>query len=194
MADVHTGAMIALVPTDADAARLAVPGGEPTDQLHVTLRYLGEADAFDDDARADLVDLTREYVAGLGPIEANLFGLAMFNPDGDEPCVVGLIGGDAVWSAYQRCGGAVEDHGAVLPPPLLPYTAHLTLEYTDDPSRVADLIDLVGPVRFDRVRLAFGGQNTDIPLSGPPRELAAPPAAAAESRAIQLWLLAEHAL
>ena len=37
-----SGAMIALMPTVADAERLAIEGGEAADQLHLTLYYLGD--------------------------------------------------------------------------------------------------------------------------------------------------------
>src|SRR5690349_17325017 len=33
----HTGAMIALLPSEADMERLAVPGGEDDEELHITL-------------------------------------------------------------------------------------------------------------------------------------------------------------
>lgn len=52
----HRGGMIALVPSAADAARLALPGGEPADELHVTLCYFGNASAMAFDERAAVVD------------------------------------------------------------------------------------------------------------------------------------------
>ena len=42
----------------------------------------------------------------------------------------------------------------------------MTLMYTDDPTWVGDLVDRAGPVVFDRLRVAFGGVNIDIPLGG----------------------------
>lgn len=195
MADeAHTGAMIALVPTDADAERLAVPGGEPIDELHVTLRYLGDAVDFNPQQQASLIESVRHYVDGMPSVEGNLSGLAMFNPDGDEPCVVGLVGGDDVWQAYNVCADALDDTDLGLPDPLMPWCSHLTLEYTDDASRVADLVDRAGPVTFDRVRVAFGGEVTDILLAGPADDggQADEPAYEAMS-ALDLWAAADEA-
>ncbi len=56
----HTqGAMIALMPTVENAARLAIEGGEDAEQLHLTLRYLGKGADFDEAARAAIVDSVR---------------------------------------------------------------------------------------------------------------------------------------
>jgi hypothetical protein len=46
----------------------------------------------------------------------------------------------------------------------MPHVPHVTLQYTDDLNRVKALADRVGPVTFDRLRLAFGGEVTDIPI------------------------------
>lgn len=40
--------MIALVPTAEDAARLAVAGGEPVEELHCTIAYYSDADLLPD--------------------------------------------------------------------------------------------------------------------------------------------------
>jgi hypothetical protein len=39
-----TGGMIALFPRQDDAMNLAIPGGEPPEDMHVTLLYSGESD------------------------------------------------------------------------------------------------------------------------------------------------------
>ena len=38
----HTGGMVALIPADHYLEQLTVPGGDPPEQLHLTLAYLGE--------------------------------------------------------------------------------------------------------------------------------------------------------
>ena len=58
-ADIANGAMVALVPSQPDLERLALEGGEPLDQLHLALLYLGEADAIDAETRASAVQSDR---------------------------------------------------------------------------------------------------------------------------------------
>lgn len=180
----HTGAMVALVPTAADAARLAVDGGEPADQLHLTLRYLGKAADFHDQARQHLIENVREYFKGLPAYAAEAFNVAVFNPGGDDPCIVLGVGGEDIYRAHRKVEVAIEDYGADLPEPHTPFVAHITLVYTDDASRVEELLDRVGPIGFDRVRVAFGGDVTDIPLGD---RAAAEKAVSAELHAFRTW-------
>lgn len=168
-AEVHTGAMIALVPTVADARYLEIDGFEPADQLHVTLVYLGQSVDFDSDARQAVLDVVRRYAGA--PLTAGAFAVNIFNPDGDEPCLVLGIGNDGgpaleelrsnIYSAVRGLAGVeVADNHT-------PWLPHLTLAYGD----VVELLALlpqalvrVGPVTFDRVRVAFGSETIDIPL------------------------------
>lgn len=175
-ADVSTGAMIALVPSAADAARLAVEGGEPIDQLHVTLAYLGDADVYSDNARESIVERMESHPF-TAPIGADAFSVNVFNP-GDatdrDPCIVmGLSGGDLA-HAYGWVNQALEyemEHKA--PPNHEPWIPHVTLAYTDDMTRVAEFADRVGPVTFDHLVVAFAGEYTYIPLGEPVPDVAA---------------------
>lgn len=166
----HSGAMIALVPSREDAERLAdaddgAEGALPVDELHVTLAYLGKAASFGPDARADVMNRVRAAFRGLGPVEARGFNIALFNPGGEEPCIVLGMGGEGLSEAHTAAGRALK--GIDYPDPHEPWCAHLTLAYTGDASRVEDYTDRVGPVVFDRVRVAFGGEVFDLPLREP---------------------------
>lgn len=167
--DVHTGAMVALLPTAEDAARLAVDGGVPAEQLHCTLMYLGDAAEIPAKVRARLVDAVSRAVNSYPPVEADAFALSLFNPRGDEPCVVLGMSGEMTDDAHTLVEGAVRDVVAAtaldLPEQHKPFVPHVTLAYTGDPGRLAALVDRTGPIVFDRVRVVFGGDATDIPLT-----------------------------
>ena len=156
----YTGAMVALIPAEDDAADLAVDGGEPVDQLHCTLLYLGEAADLNDQTRADIVDQCRAVAAGWDGLEADGFAIAMFNPHGDDPCVTLVLSGQDLAGLYDQVVEAVdapvEQHQ--------PHIPHVTLAYTDDAGLVPELTDRCGVVRFDRLRVAYGGEHIDIPL------------------------------
>lgn len=160
-----TGAMLALVPSDEDAQRLAAAGGEDPGQLHATLLLLGDAVDISPDDRASLLDAARTVADSLGgPVEAEGFALSLFNPDGEDPCIVlGLTGGELA-DAHTLATDEV-DNVVDLPDQHEPWAAHVTLEYTDDASKISDLADRTGPITFDRLRLAFADEVHDIPLS-----------------------------
>lgn len=166
---VHTGAMIALVPTPEDAARLAEGIGEPEDQLHLTLRYLGKAADWGTQMKQDVIEGVRALAEGDShPVEGNGFHVAMFNPDGEEPCIVLGVGGDEVDAQHKQVEeillDLVDKYDDELPLPEAhkPFIPHITLEYTDDASRVGELTGKTGPVTFDRIRVAFGGDVVDF--------------------------------
>ena len=169
--------MVALVPAALDAARLAVAGGEDPDELHLTLFNLGAAADYDPDVRAAIVGRLRSLVEDVLrpdydlPMVADGFALQVFNPGSANECVVlGVTGGDleAVWDLAADALDQLEaEHGGFeLPEQHKPWTPHITLVYTGDPAgRIAEVLDRAGPVTFDRLRVAFAGEYTDVALA-----------------------------
>jgi len=160
----HTGAMVALVPADDDAERLAVDAGEPVDELHCTLLYLGEAADYDDDARDAVTAAVADVAAGFAPFDADGFAISLFNPESDErdPCIVLGLSGAELADVHDAVAGEVE----ASPEQHEPWIPHITLVYDAEPEMVAELTDRTGPVRFDRIRVAFGDEVIDYPLAG----------------------------
>ncbi|NUT90878.1 MAG: hypothetical protein HOY78_02495 [Saccharothrix sp.] len=166
----HTGGMIALVPVESRA--LAITDGEPADELHLTLVYLG------DDVtgwRPEQHEAVLEFGADLArlwePIEARVFAHAKFNPDGGpdgdmEPCLVYLVGDTPAfgemrdWSVdrlRERLGDVV------FPAQHTPFVPHITAAYGRD---LPYGLFTTGPVTFDRLRVALGDDVRDYPLGG----------------------------
>lgn len=176
-----TGAMVALVPTEADAARLAVDGGEPAGELHTTLAYLGKAADIPDDVRAQIVDAIRSAVGEVFrpeydlPVDADAFAVSVFNPAGDEPCIVLVLSGKELASIRADVIDTLREvAGLDLPKQHDTFVPHITLLYTGDATQVAELTDRTGPVTFDRIRIAFAGEVVDIPLADAPAPVALP--------------------
>lgn len=171
-ADVHDGAMIALVPSDDDLARLAVGGGEPLDQLHLTLLYLGDAVNINDQDRQDILDSMEELAARLPVVIGDAFAVSVFNPTGPEPCVVLILAGMDLVDAHESVIENVNDVDLpTLPEQHVPWIPHVTLLYVD-PMEGIDNLEVTefagqrsGEVTFDRLRVAFGGEITDFNLA-----------------------------
>lgn len=155
----ETGGMVALIPRTDIAQMMLVPGGEPLEDIHCTVIYLGE-DVSGQDPTELITQL--DYVSdNYGPIEAKAYGIAQFNPQGDDPCVVYLIGDNPDLTPLfrelkdfvaQRYPGAAEQHD--------PYIPHITAGYGLDPAAVT----YQGPVVFDRLSLHWAGDVKDFPL------------------------------
>jgi hypothetical protein len=178
--EVHTGSMIALVPSEADAERLAVEGGESPDQLHVTMWFLGEAA----DMTPELQQAIRSGVElrsqDLRPLEVNVFGASVWNPNGDRGGSLNWnVGGDGLREARDEMRAAVVDAPGNVESDIeaaqawemvenhTPWAAHMCAMYapTDDlVDALPAALERVGPVTLDRMRLTFGGEVIDIPL------------------------------
>lgn len=158
----NTGGMIALIP--ANAAELAIEGGDPVDELHLTLAYLGEdVTGWDDTQRAEILAAAEQAAAGAGPVEAEVMGHAAFNPTGAndrQPCAVYLVSGPGL----PTMRAAFEDQDASDHPVFLP---HVTAGYGLEPAQLS----FVGPVTFDRLRVALGDEITDYALGGTSADL-----------------------
>jgi 2'-5' RNA ligase len=160
----RSGAMVALIPADDDAARLAVDGGEPAEQLHVTLAYLGDAVDLDAADRQDLIDAVSSSVNGMPVVAADAFALSVFNPTGSDPCVALGLSGTDLDGAHEVVEDALSWTDVALPSQHAPWVPHITLMYTGDLGVLSAVVDRVGQVRFDRIRIALAGQHLDIPL------------------------------
>jgi 2'-5' RNA ligase len=169
----HTGAMVALRMSDDDAARLAVEGGEPADELHMTVAYLGEAADWTQEAQQALIAAMRPVADTVGPFDADPAALSMFNPGEDGSCFVLALAGQPVVDAAALAQAGLEPFADSMPEQHVPFAPHITLVYTDDPATVMDLVAKVGtPIRFDRLRIAFAGVTTDLTLGGEPKDAA----------------------
>lgn len=167
------GAMIALMPAPQDAARLAIEGGEAADQLHLTLYYLGDGDAFDGKTRALITDAVRVLAEGMPPVRSRIFGAAHWNGNGDEPSWVWTVGDDpeqgrSLEAAHEMAHEALLMSGTdvEIPGQYTPWAPHVCAAYSDELDLIIALEERLGPVTFDRVRVAFAGDHTDIPLGG----------------------------
>lgn len=170
------GCMIALMPTEADAKRLAVKGGEAAEDLHCTLHFLGDDEAaFDPAARQEIIGCLMMMFAEFPPITAKIFGAAHWNAGGEKPSWVWSVGdqmppdGPPLDAFHGTACDAVmmaAPIGVMIPAQHTPWVAHICAEYSDDLTLIKELEKRLGPVTFDRVRVSFGHKDTDIPLTG----------------------------
>lgn len=166
--EVHDGAMVALLPAQEYRDLLVIPGQEPSDQLHVTLLYLGKAVNWEENAGVDkehLIDTVQHIFSGIPEIHAEINSHAVFNPGGEEPASVYLVGGEGAVTCrtlHELISQEVNsDHYSVEVPNDFPfYIPHITIGYNFDVSKLT----YQGPITFDIARIVFGGDTTDIPL------------------------------
>mgnify|MGYP001567896565 CR=1 FL=1 len=163
---VHTSAMAALIPAEPRF----IDGGEPPEESHLTLWFMGDVAEIPEDVRAAMVEKARFEATLVAPIEANAFGLAAWNIDGEDPCLVLNVGGPGLRGFREGIRNVIHQAENMsnwrMPAQHEPWAAHMCLGYGDPLGMFESGIDQLGPVVFDRVRLAFGNEVHDIPLGG----------------------------
>lgn len=156
----RTDGMIALVPSSGDAAKLAAAGGDPAEEIHLTLAYLGDdVDQWDGAKVAQLLDAVADLATGSGPIRGRVLGVSVFNDGVDnvrEPCSVYLIADMPTLALLRNDATALTEVEQ-----FEPYVPHVTGGYGVPVTKLAHR----GPVTFDRIRVALGGNVTDFDLT-----------------------------
>lgn len=160
----RTGAMIALIPSEADQERLTVPNGEASDQLHLTLLYWADAAQLRDETQLMFHEAALRVAANLSPLQGRGFGAALFNPDTEDRCLVLEVSGEdiaQVRQALTEMVGAGDGHE--------PFNAHVTLRYGRGGTEAAE--QRVGDILFTHIRVAIADNYVDYPFSGTPPEV-----------------------
>ncbi len=167
------GGMVALIPSDADLDRFALDGEEPRDDLHLTLWYLGDVE-LTEPQKEDVLREVAHAVEDWYPIEGNAFGVAHWNPEGKHPSWVLNIGdtsdetsddGSSMLATVRAEIGSGIAQDFVLPKQHTPWQPHICIAYSSD-DLLDELTQRLGPVTFDKVRVAYGRDVFDIELDG----------------------------
>jgi hypothetical protein len=152
-----TGGIVALYPSDVDAQRLAIPGGAPAEELHLTLVDYGEdvRGLTDVALRRRLDDLVTDHPE---PIDAQVFGHAIFNPNDEQrgPSTVYIVGDSLELASLRQ---QVLSFSQELLEPLVqhePWIPHMTAGY----GALETELKYTGAVRFDRIGLRWAGSIT----------------------------------
>jgi 2'-5' RNA ligase len=163
----ETGIAIVLTIPEEQARSIAMEGGTPTDQLHVTLGYFGDITEIENPeyAESTLEMITSELGLSYGKFDARLGGLIRFT--GEEQDAFALSADSVMFNAIRD--RMVE----ILPADLLPdathgFTPHMTLGYldSDDPMPIQGWV--AQDVLVTNVELWFGGHRFVMPLNDPP--------------------------
>ena len=129
----HSG-FIVLAPISPDMAEeLAVPGGEPLSDLHITLAYFGPASELSDDEKGQIEEAVADVVAMYEPIKARVGGIARFLTRDNQHPVVALVDAPELNVMRDELVFRLADEG-IEPYNDYAYIPHITLTYEADES------------------------------------------------------------
>lgn len=160
-----TGAMIALyLPSDI-AQRLALPGGEPISELHLTLCYLGDMEEIAENAER-LKQFVAEFAATHYLQPARIGGIGRFNRISDEgtQAVYATVDSPNLPQFRQELVSGAEWSADVEPSRAYGFVPHVTMAYvpTDAPMPLQNIEPL--EFSFKQISLSIGPERWDYDL------------------------------
>jgi hypothetical protein len=157
-----TGGMLALVPRSQDAQTLAIPGGEPPEEMHVTLLYFGEH--VQGPPPPEVLACMDQLARLFGTIWTKVFSHAIFNPTGSEgrdPCAVYLLGDSQELADLRRQAvDQLQSSSVDFKEQHEPWIPHITAGYGISPG----LLSFTGPIALDTLLLSWAGEDVVVPL------------------------------
>lgn len=172
----HTGVMVALMLSPADAARIEeqIPEGwkdegvavEPPANYHVTLCYLGDSANFDAMTKAKIL-ANVEYTAQrfTVPARVTIKGAGRFvNPEMDA--IWAGVAADGLANMQSTIVQNLRETGVTIPDDHGDYKPHMTLGYVEGGKPAT--VPPIQPVKasFPSVTVMWGGERYDFPMGG----------------------------
>lgn len=175
----HTGMMVAFLLDPENAQQLAIPDGEPSQDLHVTLVFLGD---MEDEAQPgklhpatsleNIKTILSAFAGNASPLQGKLGGIARFiNPDAEVTPVTVPINAPGLQEWRRRLVSVLESAGYGVANDF-DFLPHITLAYipADAPMPIEDIPDLA--LKFDTLCLAIGDDRFFFPIGAQNEELA----------------------
>lgn len=157
-------AMIALRIPLPIAQQIAIPGGEPARDLHVTLVYLGDSTLIPKKHMGELTKRLKAIASEQTPITGRIQGYGRFNPSPDEDVIwVGLDSPDLPELRHKVLQAVLDS--AVEPAGDHGFTPHITLAYVE-PGEGEDSLPPDLDVEIKNLCFAMGDQEIVMPLAG----------------------------
>lgn len=174
----HAGALVAFFLQEADAQALAAEVGElpagsrpvPANEMHVTLAYLGDATALEQDGKdqGQALEWLMHFAQHHTLVQARLNGLARFlqvQEDGTQ-ALVALVDAPMLENWRNELVETLRYGGEITPTRTHAFTAHITLAYIPASAPMPDLRLTEKNLSFPQVALAWRGQITAFNLQG----------------------------
>jgi 2'-5' RNA ligase len=150
------------------ATKLIVEGGQPANDLHITLVYLGKSDQFNAKKMQTLHDIVSSIAKEYTPLDITLTGYGVFAETDDGPCLHAVVGlSDALDSLQETVAEAVASYG--MPPQGKgsmngQYKPHITLAYGE--SAAPPEVPPVTEFKIEWLRSTFGATEGLFRLQG----------------------------
>lgn len=170
VAKAGNGVMVAFWPSADVCQRLAVKNGESTEEMHVTLAYLGKLSAVDIQKLPALESALQSFAATHAAVSGTIGGPGRFNAtehsDGKDVAIA-MFDSPQIQDFRRELVESIEAAGLSIHKDFA-YTPHLTLAYIDPGAKLP--VQRIEPiaVTFGSIVLSIGSARKVYPLTGAP--------------------------
>jgi len=154
------GAMLAVTIPNNVAARIAIPGGEPPEDLHVTLFYFYDNADLNDDQRTIIRRLASSLAAEYEEFEIRLAGTDVFEENDERPLFAVVVSPSL--EEYRRRLAVALDLANITYSKEHEYQPHLTLKYLNSEARPSLTVNELFTV--NNLDAWFAGKRIPIPF------------------------------
>jgi Uncharacterized conserved protein len=168
--DTHTGIMLAFWLDAETAQKLAIAGGEPAGELHVTLCFMGDKSDFASDKIEYIKATVADFASDTGPLIGSIGGIGRFTPsDSSENIspIVALVNIPGLQLLHSRLikGFYLDAEISIIED--FDYMPHITLCYIDPdaPMPIQNIEPF--PLAFDTLWLCIGDERIPFRLGEP---------------------------
>lgn len=158
-----SGAMLVVVVPNDVKSRIAIPGGEPPDQLHITLFYFYENADLTDEQRDTVLLLAQSLAAEYEPFDVVIRGTEVFEENEERP-LVALVDSPGLEDYRKRLAVAL-DLANITYSKDYEFKPHLTLKYLQNEPRPIVLINEIFTARM--VEAWFADRRVPINFGKP---------------------------
>lgn len=164
--DQHTGIMLAFMLDSKISQRLTIPGGEPAEDLHITLCYLGNTDEFTPDI-GHLKTTVAKFAARELPLSGgSIGGIGRFTPsdssDNLSP-IIAMVNMPGLQEWRRQLASALDSAGVYVASDF-DFNPHITLAYTDPDAPMPTQNIEALPLYFNTLWLCIGDERIPYKL------------------------------
>jgi 2'-5' RNA ligase len=170
--------MLACRPSKEQRAALAMDGGLPEEELHLTLGSFGKVGDLNDPERfvQVLTDTVNEFFKGNGSVTGQVSGIATFEANNERP-LVALIDAPGLGALRTflieelRMVGAMDGNTDLDAAEGHDFQPHITLGYDPTEDDLETALERVAvPITFDAIELVVGTTRYEYPFAEPEEE------------------------
>lgn len=157
----HAGAMLAIMIPSTIAGRLAIPSGEPANDLHITLFYFGDNADLSENQKERIVKGAHAVSHFFGPFEVKLSGTGIFEENEERPLFAQVE--SPVLIDYRAALADLYERQGVPYSKDYEYHPHCTLKYLN--AEPAPELQVAERFTVDTLHAVFGPMHVSLPVT-----------------------------